>query len=484
MTEGGAQNGTSPSTLFIDEANGNGKPHSNGTSHSVLRKDPTRAILQPFEKSPRDYVKLFERIATMSDEQLEQTYAEYKKLDLHDRHPDFARRIEAYLQNAEAVLDKEKLLYLKLEGKRREIAAAYLCKEYTIEGSALFNPCILPHPEGKDEEGRQKILMSLRCVGEGHFSTIGFREGVIEKDGTLNILPDSGIIHPPSDVTKGPLNDEAIISYPEKSRLDERVLVPQLPQEDRGLEDVRFTRFEHNNGEITYYGVYVAYDGKNPGTHLIETKDFRTFDVKTMRGAALKDKGLGLFPRKVDGKYLMMGRIDGANQYLLESKDLLKWDVAKPIDMERESWELMQVGNCGAPIELKDELTVDGKTYPNGAWLVMTHSVGMARQYRIGAMLLDKEDPTKVIAKTMEPLYSPDGVKGGHVPNVSYSCGSMLHEGVLHTPVAHCDEFIEMKHMPLEKLLQKMHLTEQEKERGSPRVSNKNGWQNLLAGNG
>lgn len=374
---------------------------------------------------------------------------------------------------------------------KQVLIGAYFTMEYSIESAALFNPSIVEHPDQNGmSPGELRFIMSLRATGEGHISSIVFRSGVIEPDGSIvfdNIsdfvqtpkmlhdpfyiktlfkrklidmdvwndtsvrivdhLPDiftyddltTSIYQVHQDITfesddrtlvkiKWLANSNYKIRFDERTKISERVIFPVSENESRGIEDARFVKFTDDNGEQTYYATYTAYNGFNILPQLIETKDFRTFNVITLNGKAVQNKGMALFPRKINDKYVMLGRQDGENNYIMFSDHLHFWQDAQIIQEPREPWEFVQIGNCGSPIELDE------------GWLVLTHGVGAMRQYFMGALLLDLEDPTKVLARLFEPLLSPtEEEREGYVPNVIYSCGALKYDGKLVIPYAMSD---------------------------------------------
>jgi predicted GH43/DUF377 family glycosyl hydrolase len=223
-------------------------------------------------------------------------------------------------------------------------------------------------------------------------------------------------------------NSNYKIKFDEKSKISERVIFPVSENESRGIEDARFVKFFDDNGETRYYATYTAYNGVCILPHLLETKDFLNFDIITLNGKAVQNKGMALFPRKINGKFVMLSRQDGENNYIMFSEHLHFWNEAKIIQEPVMPWEFVQVGNCGSPLEI------------NEGWLVLTHGVGSMRQYSIGVVLLDLEDPSKIIARLEEPLLIPtEEEREGYVPNVVYSCGSLIHNNMLIIPYAMSD---------------------------------------------
>jgi predicted GH43/DUF377 family glycosyl hydrolase len=284
--------------------------------------------------------------------------------------------------------------------------------------------------------------MSTRSVGEGHISSVSFRSGIIDKDGGVSI--DSVIRtavqgRQPAQNSGSEKHDDALlpanmayeISFDENTHISERLLVPVSLDEQNGIEDARFVRFQNEDGSICYYATYTAYDGKNIMPKLIETDDFLHFKMLPLGGAMVRNKGMALFPRKINGRYVMLGRIDGESLFTMYSADLQVWNEGIKIASPLFPWEFMQIGNCGSPLELDE------------GWLVLTHGVGSLRRYSIGALLLDKEDPTKVIGRLSEPLISPgDRERTGYVPNVVYTCGFIVNKGRLIIPYGSADRAI------------------------------------------
>ncbi len=371
------------------------------------------------------------------------------------------------------------------------LIGAYFTMEYSIESAALFNPSIVAHPNQQGIEPNElRFIMSLRATGEGHISSIVFRTGIIEQDGAVvfdnisDFVQTPKMIHDPyymknlfqrklidmdvwddtsmqiierlpevftfDDLMESILKihqDDSFISdektlvkikwlansnykirFDSKSKISERVIFPVSENESRGIEDARFVKFFDDNGEITYYATYTAYNGFNILPQLIETTDFVTFNVITLNGKAVQNKGMALFPRKINGKYVMLGRQDGESNFIMYSDHLHFWQEAHIIQEPVEPWEFIQIGNCGSPLEISE------------GWLVLTHGVGAMRQYFIGAILLDLNDPSKVIARLDEPLLSPtEEEREGYVPNVIYSCGALIHNDRLVIPYAMSD---------------------------------------------
>lgn len=408
----------------------------------------------------------------------------HKRLEMPD---DMSKRI--FLRHFENM--KPRIPWdIELSDIDKQFIGAYFTQQYALESTALFNPSIVPHPD-QDKEGVTRFIFSLRAIGEGHISSITFREGQIDKDFKITVKDNSPAIYEPerkehiynketiikkaNDLkllsnSNEPLfnllsdefsfdelndaasqmimnnihhdNEELISSLNnikklalsnftlrfETNDISERAIYPASPSQSNGLEDARFVRFTHDSGEITYYATFTAYDGKKIMPEMLETVDFKEFKVSTLSGSAAKNKGMGLFPRKVNGKYMMLGRQDNESLYIMESDSIHFWYDYKLLIEPIYNWELTQIGNSGSPIEIDE------------GWLVITHGVGPVRTYSLGAVLLDKNNPYKVIGRLEKPLISPaKNESSGYVPNVVYTCGSMAIDRTLVLPYAISD---------------------------------------------
>jgi predicted GH43/DUF377 family glycosyl hydrolase len=326
---------------------------------------------------------------------------------------------------------------------RRMLIGALFSGEYALESAALFNPSIVPHPDQDGlAAGALRFIMSLRATGEGHISSIEFREGVLSAQGELSFAPVSPRVATPALLdTQGPADAGYQVRFPAGLALCERALVPVSANEKNGIEDARFVRFL-DDGSATYYATYTAYDGRNILPRLIETRDFLHFRMPLLTGDAVRDKGMALFPRRVGGRYAMLSRQDGENLFIMFSDHPHEWNRPTPLLGPAQDWESSKVGNCGSPLETES------------GWLVITHGVGPMRKYCIGAVLLDLEDPTRIIGRLREPLLEPEGNERiGYVPNVVYSCGSLLHCGRLILPYAMSDKASAVASVDLAELL-------------------------------
>jgi predicted GH43/DUF377 family glycosyl hydrolase len=398
----------------------------------------------------------------------------------------------------------------KLSAERELLLGAYFSHEYSLEAAALFNPSIVPHPDQTDlPPGSLRFILSLRATGEGHISSITFRTGVLDAGGNITInAPTRYCLEPvqvpnasyekglferklrelglAGDFTRQTLQslgdsftlDELSagisraaeqlgardqqtaavarktlmlaqsnyeVQFAADSRLSERVLFPVTPSQSNGIEDARFVLFQNDDpagAGRTYYATYTAYDGKMILPQFIETPDFLHFKFITLNGPAVQNKGMALFPRKINGRYAMLGRQDFENIHLMFSDHLHFWNSAQVLLKPKFPWEFIQMGNCGSPIETE------------AGWLVLSHGVGPMRKYCIGAFLLDRDDPSKVIGRLREPLITPnENEREGYVPNVVYSCGSLLHGPQLIIPYAMSDYATTFATLPLEDVL-------------------------------
>jgi predicted GH43/DUF377 family glycosyl hydrolase len=323
----------------------------------------------------------------------------------------------------------------------RLLAGAYFTSEYAFEATALFNPSIVAVPgQIPSGAGNLPFIMSVRSVGEGHVSSISFRTGVIDQEGKITIDPPGRIA-----VTGRQTERDGVLEmhFDEGTNLSQRLLFPQSRTDRNGMEDARFVRFVEDDGTIRYYATYTAYDGRRIFPQMLETSDFLSFRILALDGTMARNKGMALFPRKIKGNYAMLSRVDGENIFLMYSENLQTWDEGTKIASPRFPWEFMQLGNCGSPIEL------------NEGWLVLTHGVGSLRRYSIGALLLDKDDPSRIIGRLERPLISPEErERTGYVPNVVYTCGSILHGDRLIIPYGSADQSIAFVTVKMDALME------------------------------
>ena len=399
---------------------------------------------------------------------------------------------------------------IELSPTARTLIGAYFSHEFAVEAAALCNPSMVPHPDQSDlQPGQMRAAISLRQIGEGHISSIGFCTAVLgpgeairieDRSGPLMIGQRTGakhqrdllvaglaeadldneasafvlsalperyddeefedvLAHLPGELLARPTTPETLeairrivatdyaVAFPATVPLDQRVLWPATPAESNGMEDARFVQVEED-GRPAYLATYTAYDGRHIGGRMLHTRDMRHFEVVALRGPAARNKGMALFPRPVGGRHLALCRSDGETLGLSTRDDTMQWQPAVPLLVPHRGWDLIQVGNCGSPVETE------------AGWLVLTHGVGPMRRYAIGAMLLDLEDPSRVIADLPEGLLDPDEVeREGYVPNVVYSCGGLLHDGRFWLPYGASDVRVGFASIPLDRLLSAMEPT-------------------------
>ena len=471
--------------------------------------DNSRVITLPHvpSKIPR-INNIIKRVLKLSESEVEKQLEETLRL-FSDRHRNLKEllmrhydRVSEYVIKKETITESQKLLI-----------GAFFTMEYSIESAALFNPSIVPHPDQSLlAEGSMRFIMSLRATGEGHISSIVFRSGIVDKNLSFNFDSVSEyvdtplIVHDPfyeksklqlklSGMKAWNETSERVLSnlpdfftheelrdsirdifldtnfivdswttttihwladsnykirFDDDTAISERVIFPISANESKGIEDARFVKFTYDNGHVVYYATYTAFNGRRILSQFIETQDFQTFNMITLNGDGVKNKGMALFPRKINGKYAMLSRQDGENNYIMYSDDLHFWQGGTLIQEPEQPWEFVQIGNCGSPIETDQ------------GWIVMTHGVGNMRQYSIGVILLDLEDPSKVIAHLEQPLLKAnEEEREGYVPNVIYSCGSILEKGKLIIPYAMSDVATRIAIVDVNDLIDRMKFMEE-----------------------
>jgi predicted GH43/DUF377 family glycosyl hydrolase len=450
----------------------------------LLRPDSRRVVVRPFiSTDPLRVENIIGRALALDEAEVEKQLS-LLRADFRGRHIDLDKswlrhfeKVRSYISNRE-----------KLTFARRLFIGALFSGEYALESAALFNPSIVPHPDQtKLNPGELRFILSLRSTGEGHISSIQFRTGVIGKAYSIRTekttpfvtlpelnsnptyhkriflekLSEMGLENAWASAVMGRLGksfaldelDESIrrgapdetshtrdvqrtlecmhwlaesnyeIHFAPSSQMSERIIFPVSPNESNGIEDARFVRFVEDDGRVMYFATYTAYNGRVILPQLIETTDFLNFRVLTLNGHAVQNKGMALFPRRIDGRYAMLTRHDDESVYLAFSDNPHFWSDPQLLLVPRQPWEIVKLGNCGSPIE-----TAEG-------WLVLTHGVGPMRKYCIGATLLDLHHPAKIVGQLKEPLLKPEGKeREGYVPNVVYSCGSIIHNGRLILP--------------------------------------------------
>ncbi len=453
-----------------------------------IQPDASRVLIRPFIPSEHRIVKILARIASQSDEEVD-AHLQKILVDFSSRHIQVEK---TFLSRYESIRAHQ-FTDVAPNLTRRMLIGAYFTSEFSLESSALFNPSIVIHPDQSHlESGSVRFIMSLRAVGEGHLSSITFRTGIIDAHHRIKMIAPTRFVNTPVAVTNSQFSshvlrlkcmdmgfrneysdtlfdmlpdtftmmevDHAIkelhnlrpafsmahantiqnlkwiikanyeVAFEADIPLDGRCLFPNSPSEKHGIEDARFVRFVDDDQSVTYYATATAWDGKNMLSQIIETEDFQAFKIRTLNGEAVQNKGMALFPRKLHGKYVMLGRQDNEYIHLMYSFSPQFWRDSQCIVKPAQPWEYYQIGNCGSPLETEE------------GWLVITHGVGAMRRYAIGAVLLDLEDPSRVIGRTESPLLVPmENEREGYVPNTVYSCGSMIHNGKLILPYAMSD---------------------------------------------
>jgi predicted GH43/DUF377 family glycosyl hydrolase len=416
-----------------------------------LHADPGRVVVRPFHLAWQASGPDIERVRALVSNIIEldpRTVRGELSIvlnDFADRHWQIERVFDDRYVQIEAAL---KLDSGSLRRQTKRLIGAYFCHEYSYAAAALMNPSVVRHPDQTGlQPGSVRILLSLRAVGEGHISTIAFREGIIAAGRQISLLPE-----PPfataamlGKAKAGGENGDVSVYRHRESSISGTVIFPMTEAQRNGLEDLRLVEFEHANGKREWIGTYTAYSGRDIRSELLRTHDFRDFTLTPIKGGAGRNKGMALFPRKIGGQFLMIGRQDGKNLYLLRSDNLDEWEGGELLLEPKFPWELVQIGNCGAPIELDQ------------GWLVLTHGVGAMRKYAIGAALLDKDDPSKVIGRTASPILSAaDEDREGYVPNVVYTCGAIRAGDDLFLPYGVADSSVCFAFVSISDLLAHM----------------------------
>lgn len=480
----------------------------------TLGPDPRRVLLRPFIPSlvvkpsagaePNErVVHIFSRVMLLDEAAVEEKLNEVIS-EFDERHQRIRAIFAERFEQVRPMLPTDR----ELSEPRRLLLGSYFTNEYSLESSALFNPSMVPAPDQSGlAPGERRFILSLRATGEGHISSITFRSGILTEAGDVRLDPVSRYVLQPrpqpaarydlptfrrklrelgvepdavttctrelpqtfvleelyalarrihaqaEDAAVRRAVDRAVslaeanytVRFDDGVDISEKTLFPHAPGERNGIEDARFVRFAEPDGTFTYYATYTAYDGSVVLPQMVATRDFHEFSVCTLNGPAVRNKGLALFPRQVGGRYVMLGRQDSENIHVMFSDHLHFWHESRVVLRPSEAWEFVQLGNCGSPIEVEE------------GWLVLTHGVGPMRKYCLGAFLLEREDPTRVIARLHEPLLRPSPEeREGYVPNVVYSCGGLVHGGNLVIPYAVSDTASRFAVIPLQAVLAAM----------------------------
>lgn len=484
----------------------------NSSQHQARRlgtsiiPDKARVLLRPLVPGNADRMKsILRRIMKLTDAQAEKVF-EGVLPEFQHRHRDVKAFFEQRFNQLKPLLPPR----FKPSETKRLLIGSYFSFEYSLESAALFNPSIVPHPDqSRLEPGSIRFVMSLRATGEGHISSIEFRTGTINKNDEVSIDPPSRYVSSPEEYpdleyakpefTLKLLDEQALtpatkeilrplankfkrsrlvaqiarykkghakltasqrrsieqaevladlnyeIRFSKSLQLSERVIFPVSYHERNGIEDARFVKFTDEDGSVTYYSTYTAYDGKEIRPQLLQTTDFTHFRIRSLSGVAAKNKGMALFPRKIGGKFAMITRQDAEVLYFALSDDVSRWNKPVKLRVPTHEWELTQIGNCGSPLETEK------------GWVLLTHGVGPVRKYCIGAILLDRDNPAKVIGQLRQPLIAPDeSEREGYVPNVVYTCGAILHDRTLVIPYAVSDTMTRVASIGVDELLKGM----------------------------
>jgi predicted GH43/DUF377 family glycosyl hydrolase len=476
-------------------------------TRTILRPDQSRVLLRPF--SPGDSRRtgdIIARIMSLPEDRVSSLLAEIS-VEFSQRHQHICKLFLERFDQVREMMPPDG----DVSEQRRLLIGSYFLAEYSLESAALFNPSIVPHPDQTGlEPGALRFILSLRATGEGHISSITFRTGIIHPDQRIEVFTPYGFLTEPRQIPnpqyekalfgrklaelgltgeftrrvmhklgesfaleelRGALQTEQFrlpdgmtpkdqdqaqgiwmlarsnyeVQFEPEQQLSERILFPATPSQRNGIEDARFVCFQNDGGSHTYYATFTAYDGMTVVPELVETSDFLLFRFRTLNGPAAENKGMAMFPRKINGQFAMLSRQDNENIYLMYSDNAHFWNEHTVLLKPEFSWELVQLGNCGSPIETDE------------GWLVLSHGVGPMRQYCIGAFLLDRGDPGKVIGRLREPLLKPNqSEREGYVPNVVYTCGALVHDGELIIPYGLADHATGFATVPLAEVLAAM----------------------------
>lgn len=476
---------------------------------TIFNPDSSRVIARfhfAGEERSKDIIrKVLNLSETDAKEALIQVLRGYSK-----RHRSISKIFENNFNRLTRVLDEMNIDPDDVNEFIKVLIGSYFTKEYSIESAAFFNPSIVEDPDQSElRKGEKRVILSFRATGEGHISSIVFRSGILDKNNDLRVEPVGKMLDEAENIKRHIYDKESFkvelnelqdnnkkfnskvfsklgdkFTYGELERslketkrelqltaskeikvnqimwlasshygikfsldtaISERVIFPVSENERNGIEDARFVKFTDDNGEVTYYATYTAYDGFTILPKLIETKNFYRFKVKPINGEIGRNKGMALFPRKINGKYAMLCRVDGINNYISFSDEINMWREAKLLQEPKYPWEFVQIGNCGSPIETKE------------GWLVLTHAVGQMREYVLGASLFDLDNPEKEIGRSKTPLMMPnEEEREGYVPNVIYTCGAIVHNGMLGIPYAMSDYASAFATVDLEELLHEL----------------------------
>jgi predicted GH43/DUF377 family glycosyl hydrolase len=472
-----------------------------------LSPDQSRVVLRPLGfASDAEYVKIIRRALSLPEQDVQRILDQVLE-EFSSRHRELGKRLLTRFRDLERFMPPDG----GISQARKLLIGSYFMFEYSAESAALFNPSIIPHPDQSGlPEGSLRFLLSLRSTGEGHVSSISFRSGVIDARNGITVDPASRFLTEPEIIWNptyhkalfgrkvaemglagewtqralgrlgdyftlqelkqgltevlqettpgGKIGDDNTakglwflalsnydVRFPPDQELSERIIFPVTPIQSNGLEDVRLTAHRDDTGKTVYYATYTAYDGHNVLPQLFETEDFRHFKFATLNGPGVQNKGMALFPRKIKGLFAMLSRQDGENIFLMYSDNVHFWGESRLILSPTQPWEFVKIGNCGSPIETE------------AGWLVLSHGVGPMRKYCLGAFLLDRDDPSRVIGRLRQPLMSPARAeREGYVPNVLYTCGALVRNEQLILPYGMSDRVTGFAIIPMDEIMSAM----------------------------
>ncbi|MFC0645543.1 glycoside hydrolase family 130 protein [Cellulomonas phragmiteti] len=431
-------------------------PHVTGPSwvrrtEVELRPDPDRVVARLFLPGqemvatgrPRSAAVLG-RVLALDDAEVERELA-----DLVTRFEGRHHDLEATWEAHGAQVRHGSAGDPPLPATRRRLVGAYFTQEYAVQSAALFNPSMVPHPDQSGlAAGSTRFVMTVRATGEGHVSSLELRTGTVDAHDVVALDPSPVRTRLPVVAVEQGDGRSYEATFPADSAMSERVLMPQVAAESHGIEDVRLVRLTHPDGSASYAGTYTAYDGRGISAQLLRTEDFARMTSHPLGGPGARDKGVALFPRQVGGRWVAMSRADRESNAVTTSADLLHWDEPVVVQRPEQGWETIQLGNCGPPIETER------------GWVVLTHGVGPMRTYSIGALLLDLDDPARVLGSLTSPLLTAVGEeRSGYVPNVVYSCGAMRHGRTLVLPYGSSDIATRVALVDLDGLLDELSAT-------------------------
>jgi predicted GH43/DUF377 family glycosyl hydrolase len=469
--------------------------------------DAKRVIARFFFSDEQRAKEVIARVMNLSDDEVFAIVSPLLQ-EFSKRHRNITRILYRHCNRVKQVAESMGFDFEEVKPFRKLLLGSYFTHEYSIESAAFFNPSIIDDPDQSElDAGQMRVIISFRAVGEGHISSIAFRRAIIDKNHHIEVLPvgnyvdeaeifrsttyekklffqkivtariDTDVVKELEDKTNDKFDYTTLrsiilelqrnqtddkrkteyekilwlsesyndITFSLDTDISDRVIFPISELERKGIEDARFVKFTDNDGTVIYYATYTAFDGALIIPKLLQTSDFHSFKIRPLHGAGASNKNLALFPRRINGNYVMLSRIDGCNNYIMHSKNINLWENPVKLQEPLYPWEFTQIGNCGSPLET------------DHGWLVITHGVGPMRKYCLGATLLKLDDPSVEIGRLKEPLLSPNNdEREGYVPNVVYSCGGIIHNGKLVLPYGLSDHSSSFAVIDLKTLLDRV----------------------------